>query len=70
MQLAKFMASGAGRGLRIVVGAGLVWWGLGLNSTGGSIAIAIGVVAILAGVLNFCLIGPVIGAPFWGKDAK
>lgn len=70
MQIAKFMAGGAGRGLRVIVGALLVWWGLGLGTTGGMVAVVVGVVAILAGVLNFCLIGPIIGAPFWGKDAK
>jgi hypothetical protein len=31
---------------------------------------AFGVVAILSGLVNFCLIAPLLGAPLMGKDVK
>lgn len=70
MKLAKFMASGTGRALRAIVGAILIWWGLGMGSSVGYGVAVFGVVAIAAGLVNFCLIAPLIGAPFRGKDAK
>ena len=71
MAFAQFMASPAGRILRIV--AGVVMIGAGLRSVGGTgglvLAIA-GVVPLAAGLFNFCGISFLIRAPFWGKDAQ
>jgi hypothetical protein len=69
MGFARFMASPAGRILRIV--AGLVLLYVGFNVVGGGWGMALeafGVVAILAGTLNLCLIAGLIGAPFRGRD--
>jgi len=30
----------------------------------------VGLVMLLAGLLNFCLIAPIFKAPFWAKDIK
>ncbi len=69
MALAKFMASPMGRGVRIVLGIALIVLGLAVvGDTAGLILTAVGVVPILAGVFNVCLIGPIIGAPLSGKD--
>lgn len=65
--LAKFMASPAGRGARVV--AGLVLIALGLfviGGTGGIIVAVIGLVPLAAGVLDFCLLGPLLGTPLRG----
>jgi hypothetical protein len=47
----------------------LIVLGLQAGDTGGIILAVVGVVPILAGVLNVCLIAPIIGAPFSGKEA-
>jgi len=71
MGLARFMASGMGRGLRVLLGLALIGVGLGVvKGTNGMILAAVGVVPIALGALNVCLIGPLLGAPFMGKDLK
>lgn len=67
---ACFMAKPAGRLLRIALGVALIAWGWSLrDETAGTVLVILGVVPILAGVLNFCLIAPIIGAPFSGRAA-
>lgn len=67
---AMFMASTAGRWLRIVAGLALIAWGWSLHdTTAGLILMVVGLAPLLAGVFNVCLIAPIIGAPFAGKDA-
>lgn len=65
--LVRFMATGTGRGLRIVVGAGLVvaggvlgggWWALS----------AVGVVFVVVGAANVCLLAPLAGLPVRGSE--
>lgn len=75
MAVARFMASPGGRILRIVLGIvlSIIGSSLFLNGDDGSetLGLIIGVIAIvpiLAGVMNWCLIGPLLGAPFNGKD--
>ncbi len=70
MAFAKMMASMGGRLVRIV--AGLILIALGLlvvEGTGGIILAVVGVLPVLAGVFNVCLIAPLIGAPLSGNDA-
>lgn len=71
MAIAKFMASPLGRGVRILAGVLLIAWGLGLfgavDQTTGIIIAVIGLVPLLAGVFNVCLIAPILGAPFSGS---
>lgn len=70
MGFAKFMAGTTGRLIRIIAGVVLILVGLQVvGGTAGIIIAIIGVLPILAGVLNICLIAPLIGAPFSGKDA-
>ncbi|HEY1434648.1 MAG TPA: YgaP-like transmembrane domain [Thermoanaerobaculia bacterium] len=69
MAFAKFMASPVGRGIRIVAAIALIGWGFGQGTTPGTAAGVFGIVALAAGALNGCVIGPLFGAPFKGKDA-
>lgn len=70
MAFAKFMAGPIGRGVRVVAGLVLVLLGLvSIGGVGGIIVAALGLVAVAAGAFNFCLIAPLIKAPFSGKDA-
>jgi Inner membrane protein YgaP-like, transmembrane domain len=69
MPYARFMSSGAGRILRVLVGLVLLY--VGLTMVHGVVGLLIAVVALLpitAGTLDFCLLGPALGAPFWGHD--
>src|SRR5258708_28780312 len=68
MAFARFMATGAGRILRIVAGLVLIGFGLYLQSTVGIVVAVIGLVPLLAGVLNVCLIAPILGVPFSGRE--
>jgi hypothetical protein len=72
MAFARFMASPAGRLLRIVLGVALVFYGFrGLEGSGWGIALAaFGTVAVIAGVFNLCLIAGLLGAPFRGRDVQ
>lgn len=70
MAFAKMMAGMGGRLVRIIAGIVLVLVGLlVLEGTGGLILAVVGVLPILAGVFNVCLIAPILGAPFSGKTA-
>ena len=67
---ACFMARPTGRLLRIVAGLALIVWGWTMSgTTTGTVLMIVGVVPVLAGVFNVCLIAPIIGAPFSGRAA-
>jgi hypothetical protein len=67
---ACFMAKPAGRLIRIIAGLALVGWGWSMrDTTPGTVLMVVGIVPILAGVFNVCLIAPIIGAPFSGREA-
>lgn len=67
----QFMASGAGRALRIVAGIALIALGLlGLNGTTGVVVAVIGVVPLLAGLFDFCLFAPLFGCPLSGAKIR
>ncbi|HEX2906853.1 MAG TPA: YgaP-like transmembrane domain [Phototrophicaceae bacterium] len=70
MAFAKFMAGSIGRAVRIIAGVVLIGLGLlVLKDTVGLLLTVVGIVFVLVGVLNVCLIAPLIGAPFSGKAA-
>lgn len=67
---ACFMAGPIGRGVRIVAGLLLIAWGWTMREqTTGMVLMVVGLVPLLAGVFNVCLIAPIIGAPFSGRSA-
>lgn len=69
MALATFMAGSMGRGIRVVAGIVLILIGvLALDGAVAYVVEAVGLVAVLAGVFNVCLLAPILGAPFKGKD--
>ena len=71
MGFAKFMSSGLGRGLRIVVGLALIVIGLfSVGGTGGLILAVVGAVPLLAGVFDVCLLAPLFSAPLKGVDVR
>lgn len=64
MAFAVWMAKPAGRILRIVAGLVLIGAGLYFQGVWGYVVAIVGVVPVLAGIFNFCLIAPILGAPF------
>lgn len=69
--LISFMASPAGRILRVVAGAALIVWGLWLmGGTAGIILAIVGAVPFLAGIFDFCVFAPLFGNPFSGKKIR
>lgn len=66
-----FMASPAGRIVRIVAGIALIVWGLmGIGSTTGVVVAIVGLVPLLAGLLDFCVFAPLFGAPLSGPKIR
>ncbi len=67
----SFLASPAGRLVRIVAGIALVAWGLfGIGSTTGLIVAIVGLVPLVAGLLDFCVFAPLFGAPLSGPKIR
>lgn len=64
MAFAAWMSKPQGRILRIVAGLILIGAGLYFQGFWGYAVALVGVVPVLAGTFNFCLIAPVFGAPF------
>lgn len=66
-----FMASPAGRIIRVVAGAALIAWGLlGLGGTWGIVVAIVGAVPLLAGLFDFCVFAPLFGNPFSGPAIR
>jgi hypothetical protein len=68
----KFMASRNGRITRIIAGAVLIILGFFVvdNITLGVILIVVGLVPLLAGLFDFCLLAPLFGAPMSGAKIR
>ena len=69
LRFTRFMAHPTGRLLRIVAGGALIAGGFALGGTGGIVLAIVGLVPLAAGMFNFCVIAPLLGTPFKGRDA-
>jgi hypothetical protein len=66
MSFSKFMSTGLGRSLRVIAGVILIV--LGFVGGGGWITLSIvGLVPLVAGVMNVCLLAPLMGQPLKGS---
>lgn len=71
MDLAKFLASTNGRIARIVVGVVVIALGLfGLQDAARIVVVIIGAIPLAAGAFDVCLIAPLFGLPFTGKEIR
>ncbi len=67
----SFMASTAGRILRIVAGLVLIAWGImGLGGAVGILIAVVGAIPLLAGLFDFCIFAPLFGNPLSGKAIR
>ncbi len=68
---ARFINSPPGRLARLVVGLGLIVWGFVAPGSGtGYILIAIGLVPLLAGAMDLCLISALLGGSIKGEQVR
>ena len=66
-----FMASSAGRIVRIVAGLALIALGLlVLGGTFGIIVAVVGALPLVAGIFDFCVFAPLFGAPLSGPKIR
>ncbi len=75
MGFVSFMSSAPGRVLRMVVGLGLIGWGLSLIFLASSTAIGIilavvGLLPFVAGLFDMCVFAPLFGAPMNGARVR
>lgn len=70
-QFFGFMASTAGRGVRIVAGIALLLVGLlVVKGAGGVILAIVALVPLLAGLFDVCVFSALFGGPFKGSDIR
>ncbi len=67
MTFTRWMSSALGRILRVLAGLVLIGLGFYVQGVWGWVIGVVGVIPILAGAFNFCLLGPILGAPFNGR---
>jgi hypothetical protein len=69
--IVAFLASTTGRIVRIIAGIVLIVGGLlGLGGVAGIILAVVGVLPLLAGVLDFCAFAPLFGNPLSGARIR
>jgi len=66
----QFMASAAGRILRIVAGVVLIALGFRLGDIAGIVIALIGAVPLLAGIFDVCVISALVGGPLSGARIR
>jgi hypothetical protein len=68
---AQFMVTSAGRAIRVVAGVALIIWGYTqTGTTAGTVLMIIGLVPLIAGAFDLCLLGPLLGGPVRGVDVR
>jgi hypothetical protein len=66
---AHFMASPQGRGSRILLGLGLIFWGIaGVGGALGWVIAIAGLLPLTLGIINGCILAPFLHVPFRGSD--
>lgn len=69
MGFARFMASALGRGVRIVLGLALIFWGIGgVGGMWGWVIAIAGLLPLILGIINGCILAPFLHVPFKGAD--
>ena len=68
MAFARFMSQPVGRALRIALGIAMIVVGLAVvGGVTGAVIAVLGIVPMLAGTFNVCLVGPLVGGYFSGE---
>ena len=68
---AQFMSSPAGRIIRVVAGLALIGWGYTLSGqTMGTVLMVVGLLPLLAGALDICVLSALLGGPLSGAAIR
>ena len=68
---AQFISSPAGRIVRIIAGLALIGWGYTMSGqTAGLVLMGVGVIPLVAGALDLCLISAILGGPIAGAAIR
>ena len=68
---ARFINSPAGRAARLIAGGALLAWGYTLRASGTGVALmVIGLIPLLAGAFDWCLISALLGGPLSGATLR
>lgn len=69
--MVEFLASSVGRVIRIVAGIAIILIGyLWVDAPWKYVLEAVGLVPLAAGIFDFCVLAPLMGKPFWGKQIR
>ena len=69
--MVEFLASSVGRVIRIVAGIAIILIGyLWLDSPWKYVLEVVGLVPLAAGIFDFCVLAPLMGKPFWGRQIR
>jgi len=68
--LCTFMASSTGRVTRVIAGILIIAFGFGFGGPLGIGVAAVGLVPILAGLFDVCLVAPLLGCPMSGAKIR
>lgn len=69
--IGSFLASGPGRALRVVAGLALIGLGLGVIAPPiGPVIAAVGLVPLVAGAADVCVLSALLGGPFRGHAIR
>jgi hypothetical protein len=68
---AQLIAGTSGRIARVVAGLVLIGVGMGvIGGTTGTVVSVVGLAPLAAGTFDVCLVAPLVGAPFQGRDIR
>lgn len=69
--MVEFLASSVGRVIRIVAGIAIILIGyLWVDAPWKYVLEAVGLVPLAAGIFDFCVLAPLMGKPFLGKQIR
>ena len=68
--LVSFLSSPLGRTVRAAAGVAMILGGIASVTPIGIVVAALGIIALGAGTLDICLMGPLFGGPFRGDEMR
>lgn len=70
MGFSKAMASAWGRWLRVILGLVIIYLGylIGVGNIWSWVVMVVGLIVLLGGTFNFCLLAPLFGGSLSGKQ--
>jgi hypothetical protein len=70
MGIARWMARPTGRAVRVAAGGVLIGVGISMHNSTGVVLMVVGLVPLIAGVSNVCVLAPALNCPFRGGQVQ